>query len=30
MDLTKAELGRRIDQALGRGAADLVIKGPGS
>jgi adenine deaminase len=27
MDLTKAELGRRIDQALGRGAADLVIKG---
>ena len=27
MDLTKAEFGRRIDQALGRGAADLVIKG---
>jgi adenine deaminase len=27
MDLTRAELGRRIDQALGRGAADLVIKG---
>jgi adenine deaminase len=27
MDLTKAELGRWIDQALGRGAADLVIKG---
>jgi adenine deaminase len=27
MDLTKAELGRRIDQARGRGAADLVIKG---
>jgi adenine deaminase len=27
MDLTKAELERRIDQALGRGAADLVIKG---
>ena len=24
---TKAELGRRIDQALGRSAADLVIKG---
>ena len=27
MDLTRAELGRRIDQARGRGAADLVIKG---
>jgi adenine deaminase len=27
MDLTRAELGRRIDQALGRSAADLVIKG---
>jgi adenine deaminase len=27
MDLTKAELGRRIGQALGRSAADLVIKG---
>jgi adenine deaminase len=27
MGLTGAELGRRIDQALGRGAADLVIKG---
>src|SRR5918995_696470 len=27
MDLTKAELGRGIDQARGRGAADLVIKG---
>jgi adenine deaminase len=27
MDLTKTELGRRIDQARGRGAADLVIKG---
>jgi adenine deaminase len=27
MDLTKAELGRRIDQALGRGRADLVVKG---
>jgi adenine deaminase len=27
MDLTKAELGRRIDQARGRRAADLVIKG---
>jgi adenine deaminase len=27
MELTKAELGRRIDQARGRGAADLVIKG---
>jgi adenine deaminase len=27
MDLTKAELGRRIDQALGRERADLVIKG---
>jgi adenine deaminase len=27
MELTRAELGRRIDQALGRGAADLVIKG---
>ena len=24
---TRAELRRRIDQALGRGAADLVIKG---
>ena len=27
MDLTRAELGRRIDQARGRGAADLVVKG---
>jgi adenine deaminase len=27
MDLTRAELGRRIDQARGRGAADLAIKG---
>ncbi len=27
MALTKAELGRRIDQALGREPADLVIKG---
>jgi adenine deaminase len=27
MGLTKAELGRRIDQALGRTRADLVIKG---
>jgi adenine deaminase len=27
MELTRAELGRRIDQARGRGAADLVIKG---
>jgi adenine deaminase len=27
MALTRAELGRRIDQALGRSAADLVIKG---
>ncbi|MGH6902025.1 MAG: adenine deaminase, partial [Geminicoccaceae bacterium] len=27
MGLTKAELGRRIDQALGRARADLVIKG---
>ena len=27
MALTRAELGRRIDQALGRAAADLVIKG---
>jgi adenine deaminase len=27
MNLTRAELGRRIDQARGRGTADLVIKG---
>ncbi len=27
MDPTRAELGRRIDQARGRGAADLVVKG---
>ena len=27
MNLTKAELGRRIDQALGRTQADLVVKG---